>query len=226
MNADNPTSGQKLHFYGGSIGAFLPFGIFAFGVIAIALSGAPDERGFWPVLLAALTAGMLLAKDRKAFSETVIAGMAQPIVMIMLMAWMLARLCRSTYLARTPASPFYRRIYCYRLCYLLHNFPFHGFQLRYYPDWRPNPVSRRRPSRCRPSAAGWRHPRRSYFWGLFRPHFRYDDRQCTQPGSGNRPYRPQQAALYPAGRRPCPTRLLSAGQSGLPFSRKCRGAPR
>jgi len=90
MNADNPTSGQKLHFYGGSIGAFLPFGIFAFGVIAIALSGAPDERGFWPVLLAALTAGMLLAKDRKAFSETVIAGMAQPIVMIMLMAWMLA----------------------------------------------------------------------------------------------------------------------------------------
>ena len=33
---------------------------------------------------------MLLAKDRKVYSETVIHGMAQPIVMIMLTAWMLA----------------------------------------------------------------------------------------------------------------------------------------
>ena len=83
---DTPT----LRFYGGTLGALLPFGLIAGGVIAIALSGAPDERGFWPVLLAALTAGLLLAKDRKAFSETVINGMAQPIVMVMLSAWMLA----------------------------------------------------------------------------------------------------------------------------------------
>ena len=81
---------ENLSFYGGTIGAILPFVVFATGVVFLALSGAPDERGFWPILIAALTIGMLLAKDRKVYSETVIHGMAQPIVMIMLTAWMLA----------------------------------------------------------------------------------------------------------------------------------------
>lgn len=90
MNPENTTAAQPLVFYGGTTGAVLPFLVFVGGVAFIALSGAPDERGFWPVLLTALTAGLLLAKDRKAFSETVINGMAQPIVMVMLSAWMLA----------------------------------------------------------------------------------------------------------------------------------------
>ncbi len=90
MKADNASDTRPLAFYGGTAGAVLPFSLFVGGVVSIALSGAPDERGFWPVLLAALTAGMLLAKDRRAFSETVISGMAQPIVMVMLTAWMLA----------------------------------------------------------------------------------------------------------------------------------------
>jgi hypothetical protein len=81
---------ENLSFFGGTIGAILPFVVFATGVVFLALSGAPDERGFWPILIAALTIGMLLAKDRKVYSETVINGMAQPIVMIMLTAWMLA----------------------------------------------------------------------------------------------------------------------------------------
>lgn len=81
---------ENLSFYGGTIGAILPFGFFAIGVIFLALSGAPDERGFWPILIGALTLGLLLAKDRKLYSETIINGMAQPIVMVMLTAWMLA----------------------------------------------------------------------------------------------------------------------------------------
>jgi Na+/H+ antiporter NhaC len=81
---------EKLSFYGGTFGAVLPFLVFAAGVVFLALSGAPDERGFWPVLIAALTIGMLLARDRNRYSETVIHGMAQPIVMIMLTAWMLS----------------------------------------------------------------------------------------------------------------------------------------
>jgi len=81
---------EKLSFYGGTTGAILPFGFFAIGVIFLALSGAPDERGFWPVLIGAITLGLLLAKDRKLYSETIINGMAQPIVMVMLTAWMLA----------------------------------------------------------------------------------------------------------------------------------------
>lgn len=77
-------------YYGGLAGAFAPFAVFVAGVIVIALSGAPDERGFWPVLLLALTLGLLLARDRTAYCEAAIDGMSQPIVMIMIMAWLLA----------------------------------------------------------------------------------------------------------------------------------------
>lgn len=90
MNVNETLEKENLSFYGGTLGAILPFVLFATSVIFLALSGAPDERGFWPILIAALTLGILMAKDRKMYSETVIHGMAQPIVMIMLTAWMLA----------------------------------------------------------------------------------------------------------------------------------------
>lgn len=83
-------SEKKLHFYGGYFGALIPFVIFIVGVIWIALSGAPDERGFWPILILALAISLLLSKDKKHYSDTVIRGMSQSIVMIMITAWMLA----------------------------------------------------------------------------------------------------------------------------------------
>ncbi len=89
--AINKTKNEKvLSFYGGVLGAILPFLVFVSGVIFIALSGAPDERGFWPVLLLALGISLLLSKDKNHFSETVIKGMSESIVMIMITAWMLA----------------------------------------------------------------------------------------------------------------------------------------
>jgi Na+/H+ antiporter NhaC len=82
--------GITVRYYGGKIGAFIPFMIFVIGVVTIALSGAPDEKGFWPILILALCLGLILARDRKKFCEAAIEGMSQSIVMIMLMAWMLA----------------------------------------------------------------------------------------------------------------------------------------
>lgn len=79
-----------IEFYGGVFGALIPFIVFIVGVIFIALSGAPDERGFWPVLVLSLAIGLILAKDRTAFSEVAISGMSQKIVMVMIMAWVLA----------------------------------------------------------------------------------------------------------------------------------------
>ena len=91
MKLDQPIENlPRIQFYGGAIGALLPFLVFITGVIAIALSGAPDERGFWPILIISLALGLLLCKDRTAFSETVISGMSQRIVMIMITAWILA----------------------------------------------------------------------------------------------------------------------------------------
>jgi Na+/H+ antiporter NhaC len=81
---------EPLRFRGGLAGALLPFVLFLAGVTWLALSGAPDEKGFWPVLIAALTLGLLLARDRKQFCDVALAGMSQPIVMVMIMAWMLA----------------------------------------------------------------------------------------------------------------------------------------
>ena len=79
-----------LSFHGGVAGALAPFVIFLAGVSWLGLSGAPDETGFWPVLLIALVLGLFLATDKSAYSEAVIDGMSRRIVMIMLLAWMLA----------------------------------------------------------------------------------------------------------------------------------------
>lgn len=79
-----------LTFHLGTAGALAPFAVFLTGVTALALQGAPDERGFWPVLLAALIVGLLLAKDRARYAESMLDGMSQRIVMIMLCAWLFA----------------------------------------------------------------------------------------------------------------------------------------
>lgn len=85
-----PVPGDRLEFPGGTVGALLPFGMFLGGVAWLGLSGAPDERGFWPVLLLALAAGLALARDRRAAAEAILQGMARPIVMLMVSAWLLA----------------------------------------------------------------------------------------------------------------------------------------
>lgn len=84
------TPSRTIRYFGGTAGAVLPFFVFVGGVVAIALSGAPDERGFWPVLILALILGLFLTRDRKTFCEVVIEGMSQSIVMIMISAWMMA----------------------------------------------------------------------------------------------------------------------------------------
>jgi Na+/H+ antiporter NhaC len=84
------TQKRSVLFYGGTVGALAPFALFLAGVSWLAFSGAPDEKGFWPILLAALALGLLLARDREAYSENAIDGMSQRLVMLMVMAWLLA----------------------------------------------------------------------------------------------------------------------------------------
>jgi Na+/H+ antiporter NhaC len=84
------TPETPLAFAGGAAGAVAPFLLFLAGVAWLALSGAPDERGFWPVLVAALGVGLLLARDRAAYVDAVVRGMSRPIVALMILAWLLA----------------------------------------------------------------------------------------------------------------------------------------
>lgn len=81
---------HQLDYYLGKAAALIPFFLFITGVITVALMGAPDERSFWPILLLALTVGMLLAKDKTAYGETVFEGMSQKMVPLMIMAWLIA----------------------------------------------------------------------------------------------------------------------------------------
>ncbi|MEM8932902.1 MAG: Na+/H+ antiporter NhaC family protein [Acidobacteriota bacterium] len=79
-----------LSYRGGLLGAFAPLLLFLAGVAWLGLSGAPGEQGLWPVLMAAIALGLILSRDRHAYSEAVIEGMSQPIVMVMVLAWLLA----------------------------------------------------------------------------------------------------------------------------------------
>lgn len=83
-------SPANLAFYGGTSGALLPFLVFVVGVVALAVSGARDERAFWPIQVLALSVGLILARNRTTYCKTLLQGMSQPIVMIMIMAWLLA----------------------------------------------------------------------------------------------------------------------------------------
>jgi Na+/H+ antiporter NhaC len=85
-----PAQPVPLRFIGGTAGALTPLAVFLAGAAWLAAQGAPDERGFWPVLLAALAAGWLLTRERGRYAEAVIAGMAQSVVLLMITAWLLA----------------------------------------------------------------------------------------------------------------------------------------
>lgn len=85
-----PPTPPPLAFRGGAAGALAPLAVFLAGVGWLAALGAPDERGFWPVLLAAMFAGLWLCRDRPRYAEIALAGMARPVVLLMVMAWLLA----------------------------------------------------------------------------------------------------------------------------------------
>jgi len=72
------------------VGALLPFAVFLAGVGTLALRGAPDERGFWPVLLLALMTGIALAHDRDRWAEAMLDAMSGRVVMVMICAWLFA----------------------------------------------------------------------------------------------------------------------------------------
>lgn len=96
--APDPTSSSRPHaqpsaplgFHLGLAGAAAPVLVFATGAAWLGFSGAPDERGLWPVLLAALGVGLLLARSASAYSAAALRGMSRPIVMLMVAAWLLA----------------------------------------------------------------------------------------------------------------------------------------
>ncbi len=97
-SAPDPISSSRSHaqppaplgFHFGLAGAAAPILVFAAAAAWLGFSGAPDERGLWPVLLAALGVGLLVARSASAYSAAALRGMSRPIVMLMVAAWLLA----------------------------------------------------------------------------------------------------------------------------------------
>ncbi len=85
-----PTANDRLNFWGGAPVAMLPILTFVAGATYLGLAGAPDERGLWTVLLAALGLALVLCRNRERCAEVMIEGMAQPVVLLMIVAWLLA----------------------------------------------------------------------------------------------------------------------------------------
>ena len=90
MTGQSPAPPPPLLFRLGLAGASIPILVFAIGAAWLGFSGAPDERGLWPILIAALGTGLVLARSASAYSAAAIRGMSRPIVMLMVMAWLLA----------------------------------------------------------------------------------------------------------------------------------------
>lgn len=79
-----------LEFRGGVAGELAPLLLFLVGVGWLGISGAPDERGLWSIVLASLGLGLLVVRDRTRYCEALISGMSRPVVMLMVLAWLLA----------------------------------------------------------------------------------------------------------------------------------------
>lgn len=82
--------GDGLEFHGGLAGGLAPLALFLGGVGWLGIIGAPDERGLWPILLAAMGLGLILARDRNRYCDVVVRGMGRPVVLLMVLAWLLA----------------------------------------------------------------------------------------------------------------------------------------
>jgi Na+/H+ antiporter NhaC len=68
--------------------ALVPLLFFIFGAMYLGLSGTPDEKGFWPIVTASLIIALFLSKKKDVFAYTVISGMAEELLMIMVTAWL------------------------------------------------------------------------------------------------------------------------------------------
>ena len=79
----------KLEFYGGRWMVFVPFILALIGLIYIASRNANIPE-YWVIFLLPIVLGILLAKNREAYSQAVIRGLMDPLVAIMVMALTLA----------------------------------------------------------------------------------------------------------------------------------------
>ncbi|MGG0717150.1 Na+/H+ antiporter NhaC family protein [Robertmurraya massiliosenegalensis] len=81
---------QKLEFYGGVPVLLVPFFVMIAGILWLGVTGMALPEAFWPMALAGLLVGLLLAKNKKQFVDALVEGISSSMLAIMLLAWFLA----------------------------------------------------------------------------------------------------------------------------------------
>jgi Na+/H+ antiporter NhaC len=81
---------QKLEFYGGVPVLLVPFFVMIAGILWLGVTGMALPEAFWPMVLAGLLVGLILAKDKKQFVDALVEGISSSMLAIMLLAWFLA----------------------------------------------------------------------------------------------------------------------------------------
>lgn len=88
MSDDNPA--RRLEFYGGVPALFIPFAVMLAGILWLGFTGLALPEAFWPMVLAGLFVGLLLARSKQAYVDALIAGVGSRMLAVILLAWFLA----------------------------------------------------------------------------------------------------------------------------------------
>lgn len=90
MTAATTTTPPRLRFHGGVPALFIPFAVMLAGILVLGFAGLALPEAFWPMVLAGLFVGLLLATNRQAYVDALISGIASPMLAVILLAWFLA----------------------------------------------------------------------------------------------------------------------------------------
>ncbi|MGH3384438.1 MAG: Na+/H+ antiporter NhaC family protein [Nocardioidaceae bacterium] len=80
----------RLQMRGGILALFVPFLVMLTGILILGAKGLALPEAFWPMVLLGLFVGLLLARSRDEYVQALIAGIASPMLAVILLAWFLA----------------------------------------------------------------------------------------------------------------------------------------
>lgn len=84
------TGHRKLELYGGVPALFIPFVVMLSGILWLGFSGLALPEAFWPMVLAGLFVGLVLAKNKQDYVDALISGVSSKMLAVILLAWFLA----------------------------------------------------------------------------------------------------------------------------------------
>lgn len=80
----------RLQMRGGIAALFIPFLVMLAGILVLGAKGLALPEAFWPMVLLGLFVGLLLARSAEAYVQSLISGIASPMLAVILLAWFLA----------------------------------------------------------------------------------------------------------------------------------------